>query len=449
MFMIPLQKEQIIETEITEITYKGKAVCRIDNFVVFLNNGVPGDKVRAKITELKKKYAYGEIIDLIKPSSFRIDPICQYFYECGGCQLQYIDYINQLSLKELMVRDSLWHIGKISLPINKIIPSSKYYEYRNQIQLKIEIGEKAKLGFFSIDTHKIVKIDNCFLQTKIGNRILNGLNKFFNENGNKLFFKYPCTYKVIIRVSEDEKKVLIIFEAEGSFIYKSDSVESELTEQVSSFLINMFPEIQCIIKYAAYQSPHILFGNDDFSYSVHDINFHISLRDFWQINFTQINVLSDIVLKFAGLTGKETVLDAYCGVGLFTLLIALECRFVYGVELNPEAIYNARKNAGINNVLNVKFIEGDVEKVIMSSRFPNIDIIIVDPPRKGLKREVLSSILKIKPGKIIYVSCDPATLSRDLQILITNDYNLKEIQPIDMFPQTYHIECVAYLEAKY
>ncbi|MBI5418086.1 23S rRNA (uracil(1939)-C(5))-methyltransferase RlmD [Candidatus Poribacteria bacterium] len=448
-----IKENQIFEAEITEITYKGKSVCRYDNFVVFLDHAIPGDKVRARITKVKKTYGEGEIISMIEPSKARIKAPCDYFQICGGCQFQGIDYSHQLKFKEIIVSNCLKHIGKLDTTVNSILPSPKTFEYRNQIQLKVQISSEVKIGFYRTETHEIIKIDKCLLQTKIGNSILAEIRKFFNKENNNSFVE-PLLFNIILRVSDEEKKALIIFEDEDSFKTSKNIPDKNQTDklifnniinELCAVLINKFSEIECIIKYNQSHSPCILFGNDNFYYSIKDITFFISSKDFWQINFSQVSNLVDIVLKYANLSGSETVLDAYCGAGFFSLFLAKKCRYVYGVEVNSMAISNAKKNAAINNILNVKFIDGDVKNILSRNHFQKIDLLVIDPPRKGCEEIVIKKILDISPNKIIYVSCNPATLARDILLFTQNGYSVIGIQPIDMFPQTFHIECVVCL----
>ncbi len=436
-----IKENQIFDVEILEITYKGKGVCKIDAFVIFLNSGVPGDKVQIKITKLKKKYGEGEILALLEPSKNRIEPLCSYFETCGGCQLQNINYPGQLKYKESMVYASLKHIGKIKISINPIIPSPLYFGYRNQLKIKIQIGKNTKMGFYQMETHEIVEINKCILGTELCNNILKEVKFFLQTIQNTSLINCDGACNLFIRVSHDQKNAILIFADEK----KAPPISLEIIEKISAHLINKFTEIQCIIKQSYSQGYKILIGNDNFSYLIKDINFQISSLNFWQVNFTQFDNLVDIVLNFAELTGNEIVLDAYCGSGFFSLFLARKSRFVYGIELNPGAIKDAKKNALLNNIYNVKFIAGDVEKNILNHLNMHIDLILVDPPRNGCSPLTLTTILKISPEKIIYVSCNPSTLARDLQVLCDNGYSIANIQPIDMFPQTYHIECIVSL----
>ncbi|MBI4650500.1 23S rRNA (uracil(1939)-C(5))-methyltransferase RlmD [Candidatus Desantisbacteria bacterium] len=223
---------------------------------------------------------------------------------------------------------------------------------------------------------------------------------------------------------------------------------NNFNEQIAVYLAGRFREIKCLIKIGKPDSSKVFFGKDDFFYSVKSLTYKISSDNFWQVNSCQLNNMIEKVLDYAKLAGKENVLDAYCGVGFFSLFMAQKCKYVYGVEINSKSIENARINAKLNNISNIKFFNEDVEKVFINKSFKGLDLILLDPPRKGCSIKFLEGVLATLPKKIIYVSCDPATLARDLKILCADKYNIKEIQPIDMFPQTYHIESIVYMEIR-
>ena len=452
--------------ELTDAGSLGKSISKKEgDKIIFTKNGVPGDIVDIRVRKKRKSYLEGDIIKIHKYSSKRTDPKCSHFELCGGCSWQNMDYEEQLIYKDKEVNENLSRIGKIGIHKKlPIIKSDKRYYYRNKMEFsfsnsrwitekeiteKVDILDKNALGFHKSGMwSKVVDIDKCYLQTNISNKIRNYTKRkalelnleFFdlkNQNGD-------IRNLMIRTTTTNEIMVLIQF-------YKYSKKAENLLELIK----NEFDEINSIM-YVINSKPNdtiydleilCFSGKNYITEKIGKLLFKISAKSFFQTNSYQINKLYNIIKSFANLKGNEIVYDLYSGIGTISLFLSKEAKKIIGIETVEDAVQAAKSNSKLNNISNCKFIHGDVKDIIAKpiKGIKKPDIIIVDPPRNGLEKSVIKSIIKLSPVKIIYVSCNSSTQARDIYEL-RNFYNLKITQAIDMFPQTYHVENVVLLE---
>lgn len=457
---------------ITDIAAEGKSIARVNDMVVFVPWAVPGDIVNLQVTRKKHSYCEATIIDFIEKSPLRITPKCNHFGICGGCKWQNLPYEEQIKAKEKQVFDQLSRIGKVELPkFNTILGSVKEYEYRNKLEFgfsnkrwltkeeinnNLEIEDRNALGFhISGAFDKIYPIDKCVLMDPLQNDIRNTIRDYAIEK--KLSFydlKQQCGLlrDIVLRNSNTSEWMLIIqfrFDKEG------DEVKAE---KLMAYIADKFPQITSLM-YVNNQKCNDTFndlevitfkGNDHIFELMEDLRFKVGPKSFYQTNTEQAYHLYSIVRDFAGLTGKELVYDLYTGTGTIANFISKKAQKVIGIEYVPEAIEDAKINSQINGIDNTLFYAGDMKDILTEdfiSEHGKPDVIITDPPRAGMHPDVVDVILKANPDKIVYVSCNPATQARDLQLMDEN-YIVKAVQPVDMFPHTPHVENVVLLEKR-
>jgi len=463
------KKNSIFENiPIESIGAEGKAIAHVEGKIIFLRNVVPGDIVDVRIKKDKKAYFEGEAVKIKSLSPLRINPLCKYFGLCGGCAWQILDYQQQLKYKEKQVVDQFERIGKIEVKeIFPIIPSPKTIEYRNKIEYsfsdncwisKEEIESRKKIDRRGSGFHireyfnRIVNIDKCYLQPEPSNTLRNAIKDFAIKN-NYTFYN-PINHKgflrsLIVRTSlSNEVMIILIF---------GEQDDNRITELLS-YIKNYFPQISSI--YYAINTKfndslnditfYHYYGEKYIKEKIENITFYIGPKSFFQTNTLQTINLYNKIKEFLKPNRSEIIYDLYCGTGTIGLFLAKSVKKVVGIEIIPEAIEDANLNAKINNITNAKFYQGDVVDILTYDFTKNNeppDIIIVDPPRSGLHKKLINSIIKILPEKIIYVSCNPATQARDINML-KNYYDLKFIQPFDMFPHTHHVENLVLLSKK-
>ena len=390
-----------LEVEIIKLDHFGRGIAKTDK-PVFINNALIGEQLQIILTKDKKKYSEGKVIKYLKKSSLRVESDCPYYDKCGGCNLLHLDYKNQLIYKENKVKEIMKKFCNLEC-VKKIVPSCEYY-YRNKVTLHVN----KKIGYYQKKSYDIINIDNCLIADEKINNLLKKLNGL----------ELNTIDKIIIRASKKET-MLVIF---------NGIVDVTLFDEVDTIIVDN----------------KILKGLGYIIEEIKNLKFIISPDSFFQVNYLGMLKVYDKVLEYVD---KDTnVLDLYCGTGTIGIYLANKVKNVLGIEINESAINDALFNKKINNITNIDFKLGDVGKILDNNNF-KADIIVVDPPRTGLDNKTISNIIKIKPYKLIYVSCDPATLARDLNILKLH-YNILEITPFDMFPNTYHVECVCLLKLR-
>lgn len=450
-----VEKNDIVVVDILDMNQDGEGVGKVNGYPLFIKDTVIGDKAEVKVIKALKSFGYGRLIRVIEPSSDRIQPRCAVARQCGGCQLQAYAYEKQLIFKENKIRNHLERIGKIKdYVLEPIVGMEEPWRYRNKAQFPVgrnKDGEIA-IGFYAGRTHSIIENEDCYLGEEINREILKSVKEYMEENGVPPYDEAAhqgLVRHILIRRGHYTREILVCIVINGRKLpYKERLVEKLLKfkkDGLKSITVNYNEEKTNVILGTELE---VLWGTDFITDTIGGITFQISPMSFYQVNIAQTEKLYKKVLEFADLTGKETVWDLYCGIGTISLFLAQRAKKVYGVEIVPAAVQNARENAKRNGIQNVEFFLGASEEVLpewYEKKKEKIDIIVVDPPRKGCERELLKTIVKMKPEKIVYVSCDSATLARDLKILEEEGYKTKRVQGFDLFSQTVHVECVTLL----
>lgn len=455
--MVEKNKEYIFD--IISQGYEGEGIAKIDNrYPIFIEGALKGEKVKVRIVKVNKNFAYGKLIEVLEASEERVNPACSIYKRCGGCKLQHASYKAQLDFKWDRVKDCVSKIGKLDPSIVKYpLGMEEPWRYRNKVQLPIGlINEEVKIGFFAPRSHDIIDMESCLIQDEIGDKVVKltreWIEKFnirpYNVDGE--YDEKGIVRHIMIRRGFTTNEVMVVLVTNGEKLpHKEEFVD---------LMVKNIPGIKSVIQNINSKKTNVilglksktLWGEDTISDYIGDFRFNISPLSFFQVNPTQTEVLYGKALEYAELTGNEEVFDAYCGTGTITLFLSQKAKKVYGVEIIPQAIDNAWINAKENKVDNVEFFVGESEVVIpdLINKGVKADVVVVDPPRKGCDKKLLDAITNIDAKKIVYVSCDPSTLGRDLAILEENGYKTLEVQPVDMFPNTAHIENVAKLIRK-
>jgi 23S rRNA (uracil1939-C5)-methyltransferase len=454
---IPLKLGQEIELAIEGYGHEGEGIARHQNFTVFVPEALKDETVLTRITEIKRNFARGEALSILKSVPERVIPSCPRFKDCGGCQLQHLDYRAQLIAKQQQALDAVERIGSLTgVMVHSTVGMKEPWRYRNKAQYPVGMavaGNSIVLGFYRQGTHQIVPALDCLLQpvatNKISKKVKELIEKYrvsiYNERTGNGMLRH-----VLIKNAFATGEVMVVFITNGDTFPEGTKIARDLG--------GVFPEIKSVVQninrsrdnVIMSNSNAVLWGRDSIIEKIGGLSFKISANSFFQVNPVQIQVLYGKAVEYAGLSWKEIVLDAYCGVGSLTLFLAKKARQVYGIEVVAEAIADARENARLNGIENVEFMTGTIEKILPNLVRRNMvfDVAVLDPPRSGCEEVVLKSLARSRVKRIVYVSCNPGTLARDLKILDELGYKTYEIQPVDMFPHTYHIECVARIERK-
>ena len=448
---IPVRKGQTYELHIDRLGTSGEGVGRHENFTIFVPHALPGETVSAVIEDVKSSYARGRIKQILHESVDRVAPLCELYEECGGCQLQHLSYEAQLRAKRAQVVDALTHIGKLpQIPVRETLRAEEPWNYRNKMQFPIGRNSgKIVIGCFAQGSHTIINTENCHIQRAENNDLANAAREIaeqlhipvYNEDTHKGILRH-----IIGRVGRSNDLMAVIVTATKQLPRAKDFVRI-LRERLPN-LVSVHQNIQTYRNNVIMgRDTQLLWGRPTIIDSLGRLNFHISPRSFFQVNTKQAERLYEQALAYADLHGTETVIDAYCGTGTITLFLAQKARKVYGIEIVQPAILDARKNARDNHAKNVEFIVGDATAVMPALYKQGIrpDVVVVDPPRAGCTETVLRTFANMKPQRIVYVSCNPVTLARDLAILKELGYLAQEVQPVDLFPQTSHVESVCLL----
>ena len=455
--MVEKNKEYIFD--IISQGYEGEGIAKIDNkYPIFIEGALKGEKVKVRIVKVNKNFAYGKLMEVLEASEERVNPPCAIYKRCGGCKLQHASYKAQLDFKWDRVKDCVSKIGKLDPSIVKYpLGMENPWRYRNKVQLPIGlINGEVKIGFFAPRSHDIIDMESCLIQDEIGDKVVKltreWIEKFnirpYNVDGE--YDEKGIVRHIMIRRGFTTNEVMVVLVTNGENIpHKEEFVD---------LMVKNIPGIKSVIQNINSKKTNVilglesktLWGENTISDYIGDFRFNISPLSFFQVNPIQTEVLYGKALEYANLTGNEEVFDAYCGTGTITLFLSQKAKKVYGVEIIPQAIDNAWINAKENKVENVEFFVGESEVVIpaLINKGVKADVVVVDPPRKGCDKKLLDAITNIDAKKIVYVSCDPSTLGRDLAILEENGYKTLEVQPVDMFPNTSHVENVAELIKK-
>ncbi|MFZ5944321.1 MAG: 23S rRNA (uracil(1939)-C(5))-methyltransferase RlmD [Bacillota bacterium] len=443
----PVKFGQKYMVEISGLSHLGEGIGKVNNFAVFVPGTIPQEKVEVVITEVKKNFARGNLIKVHSPSAKRVEPPCAFADKCGGCQLQHIDYALQLQLKQRQVEDALIKLGGIKTQVQPVLGMDYPWRYRNKGHFQLEKNQgQIALGFYEPGTHDFVPAKDSLLFSTVINKLVRYLEETLTIEDIKLYDRergQEGIRNIMVRESKATGELMVIF---------ITSTEDWQLASTADSLTAVFPQVVSIYQNVNKTQQSVILGDkfiirkgqEFIMDNIGELKFKISPQSFFQINNCQTEVLYNKAIEFAGLSGEETVLDAYCGIGSIALFIASQAKHVIGIEVVKEAIDDARKNAELNTITNAEFIVGKVEEWLPRwvSAGGKADVIIVDPPRKGCAPETLEAIAEVKPRRVVYVSCNPGTLARDLKYLTEHGYETKEVQPVDMFPQTGHVESI-------
>ena len=451
--MFKKNEEYIVD--IIDNGFQGEGIAKIDGFTIFVPNAIKGEKVKIKLLKVNSNHAFSKVEQIIIPSRERQNIDCETFSKCGGCALRHVTYEKTLDIKKNAVESTLRKTLGKDIKISNVISMETPYFYRNKLQypIGIDVNGKPVMGVFAERTHRIIPTVFCKIQNELSQKIANDIFEFIVENNIPVYNEKTLEGSIrhiVIRIGIKTNEVMVTLVTNS----KNIKLERELVE----FITNKYKEIKTIAKNINSKNTNVILGNeteiiygDGYIYDIlGDCKFKISPMSFYQVNPIQTEKLYNKAVQYANLTGKETVFDLYCGIGTIGIFASKNVKKLYGIETIPDAIKDARENAEINNIKNAEFFVGDVEETLpkfISERNIIPDVIFVDPPRKGCDKTALDTIIKISPKKIVYVSCNPATLARDLKILDVK-YDLKEISICDLFPFTKHVECVAVLQLK-
>ncbi len=434
-----MRKNQQYTIDITGTGTGGEGVGRIENMAVFVDGALLGETVKVQIVKVLNSYAFGKLLEVVTPSPQRITPPCPVFYKCGGCSLQQADYNYELQFKTNKVKDCIKRIGGLDAEINDCMPSPDIYGYRNKGQFAVT---KDGIGFFSPRSHRLTDGTGCLIQSPTALNIVKAVKDYMEIYNVAPYDEETHSGKIRnVFVRTLTRGVMVCVVTRDKDLPKTDSLVNMLREQgATDILINVNPDKTNV---ALGKENILLYGNEFSVGEIDGISFEISPHSFYQINSKQTENLYKYAVNLAQLDNTKTVFDLYCGIGTISLYAARFAKWVKGVEIVPEAIENAKRNAKLNGINNAEFYCGKAEEV--TKTLGNADVVIVDPPRKGCDSALLQTIRDINPETVVYISCDPATLARDLKILKQYGYETKSVQPFDMFPRTFHVECVVRL----
>ena len=447
------RKNDIVTLEIVDCGTDGEGIGKADGFTVFVKDAVIGDTVTAKIMKAKKNYGYGRLMEILKPSPYRVEPVCPSARQCGGCQLQAVSYEEQKVFKEKKLRGHLERIGGFrDFPMEPIIGMDEPYHYRNKAQFPVGRNKEGRIitGFYAGRTHAIIENRDCALGIPQNKEILDIVIAHMEKYGIAPYDEMTgkgLVRHIFVRYGFFTGELMVCLIINGQDLPHQKELIEKLREipGMASISLNINKKRSNVILGDKVKT---IWGQEYITDKIGDISYEISPLSFFQVNPKQTWKLYSKALEYADLHGEETVWDLYCGIGTISLFLAQQAKFVRGVEIVPAAIDDAKRNAQINNIENVEFFVGKAEEVLPREYEKNgvyADVIVVDPPRKGCDEMLLKTILKMQPKRVVYVSCDSATLARDLRFLCDNGYELKKVCGVDQFPQTVHVETVVLL----
>lgn len=455
-----MQKNDVVTVKIEDVGANGEGIGKVDGYTLFIKDTIVGDLVEAKVIKAKKQYGYARLLNILSESEFRVKPRCQVSRQCGGCQVQAMSYDQQLAFKNQKVKNNLIRLGGlpeelVSRTMEPICGMEEPYYYRNKAQFPIGMDKEGKIvtGFYAGRTHQIIPNMDCAIGVYVNKEILETIIGFMNEFHISAYDEEKhigLVRHVLIRFGFVTKEIMVCMVINGSRIPHGQVLADRLAKIVgmTSITYSVNREKSNVIMG---QEIGLMWGKAYITDYIGKIKYQISPLSFYQVNPVQTEKLYGTALEYAGLHGDETVWDLYCGIGTISLFLAQKAKEVYGVEIIPQAIEDARRNARINGIENAKFYVGKAEEVLPEKyEAEGIygDVIVVDPPRKGCEEAVLDTMVKMQPERIVYVSCDSATLARDVKYMREHGYEVERIKAVDMFPHTVHVETAVLLVRK-
>ena len=452
---MPVEKNQEYIVEIIDNGYEGEGIAKIENFTIFVPNSIKGEKVRILIVKVLKSHAFGKVLEIIKPSEYRKESDCETYKRCGGCDLRHIKYEETLRMKQNAVQSLVNKTLENEVKVEETLGMENPYNYRNKAQYPVGLDKEGKtiIGVFANRTHEIIPIKECLIQNKKSENLAKFVLEFIKKNNISVYNEKTTkglVRHIVTKIGIKTNEIMCIIVINGRNIPKEKELVSEI--------LKAFPEVKTIVKNINTKNTNVIMGKENINLygdgyikdKLGDFVFKISPLSFYQVNPIQAEKLYNIAVKGAEISKDDVVFDLYCGIGTISLFMAKYAKKVYGIEIVEDAIKDAKENSKLNNIKNSEFIAGDVEIVLddlINNKKIIPNIIMVDPPRKGLDNKSINNILKISPKKVVYVSCNPATLVRDLKSL-EEKYEIKTIKPVDMFPFSKHVECVALMGRK-
>lgn len=452
---LPVQKNDYINVVFEDLTHDGAGVAKVEGYPLFVPNGLPGEKAKVKVIKVNKGYGIGRLMEIYEKSPFRVEIPSHESNKYGGCQLEHVTYEGQLKFKENQVRQVLARIGKLeNVQVHPILGMDNPWHYRNKAQ--VPVGEKdGRLiaGFFKPRTHEIVDTEESLIQLPEINEAVQAVKEICNELRIPAYDEEShkgVVRHIMARFGKQTGELMVVIITRTEDIPNKSKLVNDIVARlpkVKSIVHNINSKRTNVI---LGEKTNVLWGNEVIYDYIGVVKFAISALSFYQVNPVQTRVLYDKALEYAGLSGAEIVIDAYCGIGTISLFLAQKAKKVFGVEVVPEAIEDAKRNAELNGITNAEFAAGEAEVVIPRwyKEGNSADVLVVDPPRKGCGEALLNTIIEMKPKKVVYVSCNPATLARDLRLLEDGGYKTLEVQPVDMFPHTTHVECCVLLKLR-
>ena len=452
---IAIEKNQNYIVDIIDNGIEGEGIAKIDNFTIFIPGAIKGEKVKILIVKVLTSYAYGKIIEIVENSNKRVEIDCTTYKRCGGCNLRHIDYEETLNIKRNIVQNLVDKTLKNKIKVEDVLGMGNPYHYRNKAQYPVGIAKDGNLiiGVFANRTHEIIQMEKCFIQDERVEEVAKFIYEFAIKNDISIYNEETqkgSLRHIVIKIGKQTEEIMAILVINGENLKNEEKLVTELIKQ--------FPNIKTIVKNINTKNTNVILGNKNINLYgdgyitdvLGDYTFKISPLSFYQVNPVQAEALYNIGVESAGISKEDIVFDLYCGIGTITIFMSKYAKKVYGIEIVEEAIKMAKENARMNDVQNTEFIAGDVQVILddlINKKNVIPDIIMIDPPRKGLDNVSIQNILKIKPKKLVYISCNPATLVRDLALL-EEAYEINKIKPVDMFPFTSHVECVTVLYLK-
>ena len=450
-----IQKNQEYIVDIIDNGFEGEGIAKIDNFTIFIPGTIKGEKVRVLIVKVLSSHGFGKIVEIIEKSQARQDVDCNTYKRCGGCNLRHVKYEETLKMKQNAVQSLVNKTLKNKLQVKETVGMENPLHYRNKAQYPIGINKKGEpvIGVFANRTHEVIPIDNCLIQNKKSEEIAKFIVEFIKEKNISIYDEKTgkgLVRHIVTKVGIKTGEIMCVIVINGHKIPN----ENELVENLKT----RYPEIKAIVKNINMKNTNVILGQENINLYgngyIEDIlgeyKFQISPLSFYQVNPVQAEKLYNLGVSMAEITKNDVVFDLYCGIGTISLFMSKFAKKVYGIEIVEEAVKMAKENAKNNNVSNTEFFAGDVEIVLddlINNKGLKADVVMFDPPRKGLDKKSIDNILNIRPKKIVYISCNPATLIRDLADF-ENEYDIKTIIPVDMFPFTSHVECCSVLQLK-
>lgn len=451
--IMTIKKNDRLIIDITGTTSEGYGVGKSDEGIaIFVPNSAVGDRVDVLIVKVLKRYCFGKVMEIIKPSEYRQEVDCKVFLKCGGCCYRHITYDAELKIKEQKVKDAIARIAGLNVKINPIVGADVPDNYRNKAQFPLAKNKdgNVEMGFYGFHSHRVVDTDTCLLQPKIFDKVMAVVKDYLQTTNETIYDE--ITHKglvrhLYVRYGEKTGEVMVCLVINGDKLKDETLLVNSLKENIpnlKSVVINSNKEKTNVITGTKNRA---IYGDTYIIDNLCGLNFRISPNSFYQVNHSQAEKLYNKAKEYANLTGEENLIDLYCGTGTIGLTMASECKSLIGVEIVPQAIRDAKLNAKLNNINNAQFICGDATKCGEKLKNDNIspDVVVVDPPRKGLTEDLILSIKAMSPKRVVYVSCDPGTLARDLKFFADNDYSPVELTPFDLFPRTSHVENVVLL----